>query len=47
MPSSELSEWIEFYRTKAQEKKKQEEVKKGNLLAMDDDQLASTFGKRT
>ena len=43
---SELSEWIEFYRTiEAEEKKRQEEVKKGNLLAMDDDQLASTFGK--
>ena len=47
MPSSELSEWIEFYRQKAEEKKRQEEVGKGNLLAMDDGQLASTFGKRT
>ena len=47
MPSSELSEWIEFYRQKAEEKEKQEEVSKGNLLAMDDDQLAATFRKGT
>ena len=45
MPSSELSEWIEFYRAKAEEKKRQEEVGNGNLLAMDDGRLASTFGK--
>ena len=45
MPVSELTEWIEFYRSKEADKKKQEEVKKGNLLAMDNDQLAKTFGK--
>lgn len=45
MPSSELTEWIEFYKSKEEEKKKQGEVKKGNLLAMDDEQLAKTFGK--
>lgn len=45
MPVSELTEWIEFYRSKEAEKKQQEEVKKGNLLAMDNDQLAKTFGK--
>jgi len=46
MPSSELTEWIEFHRQKADDKKQQEEVKKGNLMAMDEDQLAATFVKR-
>jgi len=46
MPSSELTEWIEFHRQKADDKKQQGEVKKGNLMAMDEDQLAATFVKR-
>ena len=46
MPSSELVGWINFYEAKAKDKKRQEEVSKGNILAMDDSQLAATFGKR-
>lgn len=45
MPMSELIEWIDFYQTRESNRKQRDEVKKGNLLAMDDDQLAATFGK--
>ena len=45
MPSSELVGWINFYQAKSKDKKRQEEVSKGNLLAMDESELAATFGK--
>ena len=40
MPTAELMGWVEFYG----EKRRKEEVSKGNLLAMDENQIIGAFG---
>lgn len=40
MPASEFVGWLDFYKAK----QKKEEASKGNLLAMDDEQIAQQFG---
>lgn len=47
MSTSEYLSWIQFFEQRAEDQKQAEEVKKGNLMAMNPDQIvgAVTGGK--
>jgi len=44
MPMSELNNWFQYYEQRNEKKERQEEAAKGNLLALEPDQLATMFG---
>ena len=41
---SELNNWFQYYEQRNEKKERQEEAAKGNLLALEPDQLATMFG---